>query len=437
MKLLILWFTFPFILPVHSQITVGQTVPDMSFGKVFNYEKNANRLYDLKGKLVILDFMSTGCLSCIESLPKFDSLQKQYYDQLQIFIVTPDKEERIRNFLTKSKFGKGVQLPIIAEDSSFAKLFPHQYISHIVWIGKDETVKAITKKEYVKKQNIQMLLDDKKVNWPIKRDVTDYDNSHPLFTLDENNIPFFSFPTKDYYSVFTSYMPGIPRVRTYNSKTKSEYIPDSVNQTERIAFINFPILFLYLKACNQKLNFPQSRMIFEIRDTQRLVYNKEAAYKTVWDQNNTYCYEAVFPVNISIWKRNEKICSDLNLYLNMNGRMETRKVKCLVLVRNGGSDALLKKTLRKVSKVEKEDENIARQISISDVVFSLNHTLYNPPVFDETGYKDKQYLELSLKQLSDIELAKVVLERYGLKFKEEEREVEMFVLTENGYNLNK
>src|SRR5258705_5959636 len=59
------------------ELTIGDKVPDIVFENVLNYKNKKAKLSDFKGKLVILDIWSVGCISCIESFPKLEALQKQ------------------------------------------------------------------------------------------------------------------------------------------------------------------------------------------------------------------------------------------------------------------------------------------------------------------------------------------------------------------------
>jgi thiol-disulfide isomerase/thioredoxin len=407
-------------------IGIGEKCPDIQIRNIINYKSSSTTISAFKGKLIILDFMATSCISCIEALPKLDSLQKKFADQIQVLVVTYEKIERVRNFLEKNKIGKNIQLPFVAEDSILKANFPHEFISHVVWMDREGIVKAITGTQYLKAENIETVLGGVAINWPVKKEVAIYDYNQPLVVLNENNIPPFSLPANNFYSSFTAYMPGVTRRSPYDIRRKSEYLLDSVNQTERIYMINFPIIHLYLKACNQSLDFPSSRMILNIKDVSRLIFDPSKDYRDVWNQNNTYCYEAVFPANTVDEDRKKKIRADLNFYLGFNGRTEARKVKCLILYKRFENSGLLNSSVDNSVSSTKE-----RVTSISGLVYQLNHILYNHPIIDETGYREKKYLKLSENSISDINLLRRELKKYGLELKEEERIIEMFIITQS------
>ncbi|MEO6705845.1 MAG: TlpA disulfide reductase family protein, partial [Ginsengibacter sp.] len=160
--------------PPPNALSIGNTVPDITITHVYNYPTSTIKLSELKDKLVILDFMSTGCTSCLEAFPRFDSLRKKYGNQLLIIIVSYEPSKNIERFLKKSPVGKQVKLPVVSDDHILSELFPHVYISHEVWI-KDGKVKAITDAEYVNSANVQQILDDIPLHWPVKRDIAEFD----------------------------------------------------------------------------------------------------------------------------------------------------------------------------------------------------------------------------------------------------------------------
>lgn len=208
-------------------LTIGDTVPDVDIKNIYNYPASQSNLSAFKDKLVILDFMATNCGSCIKILPAFSALQKKYGDKIQIVMVTNQSAEKVKKFLQKHT---GLHLPMVSGDSILFKLFPHTFISHEVWI-KDGVVKAITHPEYVSAKNIEKVIADQKIAWPVKNDHVD----------------------------------------AQASATKST------------------IINLYLRTYNI-FRLPASHIILEVKDTGRFINN--GMYKDEWKQKNTFCFDA-------------------------------------------------------------------------------------------------------------------------------------------------
>src|SRR5687767_6420262 len=130
-------------------LKIGDAVPDLQFTMLSpNGKKSIVKLSDYKGKLVILDFWATWCKACIRALPKMDSLQKKFDQELEVLMVnttaTSDDEKKLNAFYEKwvKKFPK-FQLSTTIKDSVSRPYFPHTGVPHYVWIGSDGKIKAI------------------------------------------------------------------------------------------------------------------------------------------------------------------------------------------------------------------------------------------------------------------------------------------------------
>jgi len=180
------------------ELHIGDRVPDLVVDNVLHYPGGTLKLSDFRGKLLILDFMSTGCKSCILKLPAYDSVQKQYGDRLQILLVTSDEKKYTGDVWKRNKFLSRITLPVVTEDSALAALFPHEVISHLAWIDAGGRVKAITTPQYVNAGNIDRVLNNEAVRWPVKKDILHFDRNIPLLELYGNR--------PEYYSTLTGYM---------------------------------------------------------------------------------------------------------------------------------------------------------------------------------------------------------------------------------------
>ncbi|MBA3675726.1 MAG: redoxin domain-containing protein, partial [Chitinophagaceae bacterium] len=179
-------------------LKINSVVPNVKITSLLNYPTSTANYSQFKNKLIILDFFTTGCRSCIEAIPNFSILQKKYDSQIQIFLVTYQSAENVKKFLLNHK----TILPIISEDTIFSKLFPHVFIPHEVWI-KNGIVKAMTSAEYVKDENIQALLKGEKITWKVKTDINDFDYDKSLLTINTESIPEQSLPSVVFYSSLT------------------------------------------------------------------------------------------------------------------------------------------------------------------------------------------------------------------------------------------
>ena len=396
-------------------INIGDTVPNIIFKQVLNYPTHSGvSISEFKNKMVVFDFMTTGCMACLSLLPHFDSLQKKFGDQIQFFLVTPETEKRVRFFLQKENIRK-LNLPVIIEDTLLEKLFPHTFISHEVVINKG-IVTAITYPEYLTSANIESIINGKRINLLVKKDVTTFEYGKPLLVLNKV-IPDFSYPASKMYSIVTSCMNNVSRRFSISYDT-------SLNQV-RISMINLSILDLYEHA----LFGAEIRPAFiklNVADTGRYVYQKQKTFLHDWRLRNSYSYEGAFPMNFTEDQIKSKIVNDLDLFLSMEGRVETNIISCWVISNDSSVEAY------NYSKSAISGSNtIPRPVSINSITFYLNGKFGTVPVFDETGKGDLKIKGLEQKDYTNIPVLAAKLSQYQMKITRQNRQVRMLVITEN------
>ena len=161
---------------------IGDTIPQNLWNlkmPVYNDSKGRSMisLSDYQdNKLIIVDFWATWCTNCIESFPKLDQLKATFKNDFDVLLVnckrTRDDHARIDRVLKKYKdtYQLKVQFPYIIGDTIFNALFPHRGIPHVVWIGNDRVVKAITYTTELQESNVRQILDGKKADFYMKDD---------------------------------------------------------------------------------------------------------------------------------------------------------------------------------------------------------------------------------------------------------------------------
>ncbi|PUV21446.1 TlpA family protein disulfide reductase [Sphingobacterium athyrii] len=120
----------------------GDKIPDAVWNQslelnYFNGKKKTIRFSDLKGKLILLDFWSTGCPSCIEGIPDMELIQQRFKDKVKVVMVNSkrnkDTPERINKRFKKYKedFNYTPVLPTLLDDTLFTSLLPHNTLPTI------------------------------------------------------------------------------------------------------------------------------------------------------------------------------------------------------------------------------------------------------------------------------------------------------------------
>lgn len=108
---------YNFIDKAVPSVEVGAKCPDFTVstynrqGEGFVANENPLSISDLKGKIVIVNFWSTTCGSCMEEMPHFDEFQKAYKDEVVILALDGEKGwpyERILNWMNARRTTQGM-----------------------------------------------------------------------------------------------------------------------------------------------------------------------------------------------------------------------------------------------------------------------------------------------------------------------------------------
>lgn len=388
-------------------LSIGDTMPRIVVKNVMNYLESQIDFSNFKNRSIILDFGTTTCIPCVKSLPLLDSLQNEFRKGLQVVFITNENKAVVQKFLERRS--KTFSIPVVYQDTILSKYFKHLYIPHEVWINKYGVVVAITDHEYIKRNNVKDLMNNKVKNWVIKWDFP-YDYNQPLLMLNKDNLPSFANPSKMSYSVVTSHLEGIAH-RSNLLGTLNDSVPS------RYYMINNSIYEMYLQAFGRFFSdFPLSKLMLQVSDTSKILYLPQFGYKAEWEEKHTYCYETT-----QSGQGTEKIVGDLNKYFNMEGKIEHRKVASWIL------KDFEKKDLLPISRNKGNG-----LYSISNIIYELNMQ-WGSFLINESKYKKSELnnFYIPINNLSKNRQAlNEILNPYGLEISEAEREVEVFVLTD-------
>ena len=308
-----------------TPLQIGDTIPDYLWHlpiQVVNHpdQKEIITLNDYKGKAILLDFLFTGCKGCIAALPVLEKISLAFDSEVGIVAVTPEKRQRVTDFIPSNSYVNKSQLPFIVEDRILKQHFPHLYISHVVWIDVQGIVRAFTGTKHVTTRTIRELQNGNTRNWPVKTEMTSFFNA-PLVRLNpEANSMRNNVGRPLYYSAITGYTEGVGVL----VPTKA----DSLLGIKRISFKNMPIIDLYRIAIGSE--FPLRKQIcWEVEHPERyavwMATLDSGQTLEEWYQQNSICYEGTFPIATDEETWQAFLRADLNRFLNLNGRLEHRE----------------------------------------------------------------------------------------------------------------
>lgn len=160
-------------------LKIGDNIPEELWNlpmQVVNHpeSKETITLSEYKGKLIILDFWATWCGTCVKGFPLVDSIQNQLGDHVQFVLNNPkrtfDDKEKVINAikLAKDTYKIKFDIPSTYLDTTFIGRFELFSYPHIIWIGKNKKVIAITGKRDLTFENVSKYIKQGYINLPVK-----------------------------------------------------------------------------------------------------------------------------------------------------------------------------------------------------------------------------------------------------------------------------
>ncbi len=394
-------------------ITVGDKVPDLVFRNIVNYSKTELKLSDIKGKVVIIDFFGRSCGSCLKKMPLMAELQAKYQKDVFVILSSEDSKKNIEAFYNRRKDLKALKLPISADSTDYMKqVFPYYGLPHLIWIGKDGKVKAITAGEDMNDENLAKLISTNEINLPVKNDWIgfDYHASFKEAGIETSDAPFFE-------SHMVNYQPGLVG-QVGNTRTK-----DGI----RIFGTNSSIASLYAFAYRfeedlNPIELPV-RCVFENRKDSLKIFPK-ASGDPVRRGENLKCYELMMPASKE--KNAEQVVfkvmqEDLDRYLYVKSKIITIKRDCFVLTNQPDQ----RKSNTDSSYCEEGiDYTTLHNQSLEDVVMYIRSSFATPLpiVTDDKDARLTIKLKNSYSSWDDLEPDVIAA---GIKIKTEPKDIRM------------
>lgn len=455
---------------LRTGLKIGDSMPDIPLGTVINNYTGKSRFSEFKGKLVILDFWTTWCSSCIDEFPKMVELQEKFGDKIQIFLVNAI-QTRKEIEMSKKNF-KFPNLPCIVKDSvdhstTLLTLFPARSTGHQVWIDGEGKIRVRGFSYNNTAEKINDLLSGKKI-FSLSDDATTplFDEDYPYVKL----IGDFQTTPVMYSSLITpfnnEYAPDAAGGRAEN-------VVDSSLGTRRHTYINNCVLNLYTSVFKDYLAEARKKILYgphprssrvglqgchyfilpgdTLRYTTEFLRSVESDLEYVKPR---YCYEQILPLKIPVEMQKVYMLQDLNRYFgSLYGtevKLQTRKVPCFVLIRTSSSDKISSKpnsssNVEDIVKYGVKFQRFTRtNISVlGDIIsdskaltqlFIRNNANGGPSLLlNETGFENN-FIDIDLpagEGLKTMEDLRRALRVYDLDIKKVERPLQFVVITDN------
>ncbi|MFT4092053.1 MAG: DUF3738 domain-containing protein [Niabella sp.] len=404
-------------------VNIGDIVPDVPFKNIVNTPADAGSLAALKGKLVILDFWSIWCASCLASMPKMAALQKEFNGKLQVILINPweDSAVAVRRLahLSNSTISAALAgLPVIYGDTSWRVLFPHTSVPHHVWIDTAGKVIAITNGDNATADHVNEVLNGKLPMLTVKKDLAaeGYDPwQRGLFTAGHPALQTM------FFSGIQPYNPGF-------GSGKGAFV-DTKTGLYTSVWLNADIMTLYAAAYSYSKE-KQVRLLIELKDKITVTFPSGKNLTDQWKAANLYSYQ------ISLLEKdkgllNEYMQQDLNRFFKQHrgviAQRETRELPALALTVKNKNLLATKGGKSKYQKVGDSTYTFSNT-PFNTIANTLQDALedMNKPVvvIDETGFTGNVDMIL-YGNLGDAGNVQKQLARYGLELKKTTRKVEV------------
>lgn len=450
------------------QLKIGDKMPDVELDSMMHYPSVRAKISDFKGKLIIFDQWNTYCSTCIEQFPKLWELQQRFGDKIQIILITNDKRMDVEDLWVKLKadphfvsrdniINAEEHLPILTDDSvlfrpSYGKIdstvYFHRQIPGEEWIDTNQHVLSANYGASVTIEQIQAILDGKKVVF------ADEQNTENLlhFSQDADPSTWVNWGINvsaqlPYYSLFTKRIDYGMGGNNTNSKWK-----DSLSIGIKV--INQSMLELYkiayraAYAKNTGMFLGDNNIVLKVDSPRQYLMPAGFSKYFNWANNYTFCYGIKLSSSNSEQDALQFMQQDIDRFFHFTSKIQTAKVKCLVLKRIGTQDKLRSRakaancTLTANTKTGIYDQVLKKENvgMLIEVLSSSYFRFYSPftPMVDETNYKG--FIDINFPSASGdfnpqekipFESLRKALNKYGLDLVWEYRARTMLVLTKS------
>ncbi|MFC7526879.1 TlpA family protein disulfide reductase [Parapedobacter sp. GCM10030251] len=402
---------------IANPLPTGEPIPDELWSvplTLWNAANNSTKtitLNDYRGKVIILDFWATWCKSCITNMPRMHRLQDQFPGNIMVLPVTYEPTETVAALFARSKAAGIGQLrgtfQTILLDATLKEAFPNPNgtIPYFAVIGKDGSYKGPVTPEYLTENLIADLTMGNAAGVPRLRAAP----VKPLMDWSASLGADWQKPV-GYHTMFSHYMHGAgePTGRRI----------DSLKGTEWQYYMNQPLLRLFGVALSSPLPRQANRRIMLVDSAVR--FDDHSLRNPKYEPfAYNYCYEATYPIGAPKDAVKARMLADLNALTGVKGQLITKSMPSLIIQGNGNA------------KSHPAPNNEVQWLNMASVAWFLNqrYDIAVPPVLDETGFDGQIWMDDSARKGTIADVRRV-LQAQGFDLVEEDRKLEMFLLTD-------
>jgi thiol-disulfide isomerase/thioredoxin len=370
-----------------------------------------------KGKKMILDFFSSYCIVCFRMIPKMDSLQAKYKNDVKVILVGKE-DGTIRTIYHRFSERFKIKLSVAFDSTIFSKL-KIDVVPTYVWIDENGIVKAITGVEEMTDENIRLFINNKNIVRNQDEQLYEFNPNQLLFVNGnggkERNIQYRSLLT-EWTQSLPFYIP--PGLKTNTETDKFQAIGVTFSDLYRYA---------YFGIANWDIQHPYYGKLFPTP----LVRNSNGKTSIPLESERRFCY--------SLYKSNSRLSDsfvgnhlrkELEFYFGYKAQTINCAVPCWKLTIT--DQKLLPPSSRYKTEIKKDAVGFtALNQPISKILQIIYR--YNPlevPIIDCTGikYNIDMSIVASMEDMYDIAKS---LAPFGLKLEKGEVQMQAIILEES------
>ncbi|MBO9595542.1 MAG: hypothetical protein J7599_21755 [Niabella sp.] len=290
-------------------LQIGDTMPGINIQNVANHYAPTISMAALRGRPVIIDFWGGRCVPCVATLHLLDSLRSASGNAFEVITVSDFAtavalQQALRRYPALQK----LQLPVVLGNERLKNYFPHKIISHLVWIGANGVVQAITDGDQITPAHIKAFVAGTPLHLPLKADALEFNLHTPLL---QYNSSVQSAPAQMFYSAFFTHLEGVNTANWYPVK-------DTVNGTQTISAFNQPLLDYCRLVWADGNSVVGANIVLNVKDSARFV-QPAGQTSLAWRRQYTYCYTIRIPLSIKETERMQLIREDVAQWLRRMG----------------------------------------------------------------------------------------------------------------------
>ncbi len=398
----------------YTPIREGDKMPSIPFTFLESSDL-AKRKIDFTGKITVFDIWTTWCGGCILGLPKMHELQRNYGNDLQIFLVNDgESRSKVERFITKRSNipGLKISLPVVMGDSLLTKVvLEHFALPTYLVFGKDGQLMSKISDGDQTSKFVQAILEGRSTK-----------------EIDRNHSPLS--PRALWNSELAS---GNDNGLTNIMFTSAGGSQISCHRRSVIDLYRFAYGSFYAGSVRERSfveSFPFNRVVNEsMRPTNlgRSYYNKVQS-------DSMYSYKMTGPQYVSWAKMSNAMIHDIDNWFELESRIEKRIVK-YVSVTIPDTTVFSKVNGASSSKVTDADlclNNITIQRFLSNWNANMEVGRYfmsRYPIVNESGYKGRiGGICIEGVDTNNPEEVDKAISKFGIRFQLVERPIDMLVI---------